>query len=31
MGQGPKLLAVTVNAAAGRSDGFALEYLDDLY
>jgi hypothetical protein len=31
MGQGPKLLAVAVNAAAGRADEFALEYLRDLY
>ena len=31
MGQGPKLLAVAVNMATGRPDGFALEYLSDLY
>jgi len=31
MGQGPKLLAVAVNVTAGRPDGFALEYLSDLY
>jgi hypothetical protein len=29
--RGQKLLAVTVNMATGRPDGFALEYLSDLY
>src|SRR5262245_32090943 len=31
MGQGPKFPAVAVTVTTGRPDGFALEYLGDLY
>jgi hypothetical protein len=31
MGQRPKLLAVAVNVTTSGTDGFALEYLGDLY